>query len=167
MKINEVVQFFGLPAQNTEFDAYLTAHGISHRPVFKETPVDRISVKEKGISLGFDTDRHYLKFYGPLLDTGDMVLTSVQAYGAVNDSGFSEYPDALPYGLTFRSTLDEAVRIFGEPTLNHPSGPNRVYAWYNHQGTTIGLCFLPDNQGISFIDLSKAKMKAPVPLDWD
>ncbi len=167
MKINDVVQFFGLPAQNIEFDAYLTAHGISRRPVFKETPVDRISVKENGISLGFDTDRHYIKFYGPLRDTGDMVLTSVQAYGPVNDSGFSAYPDALPLGLTFSLTLDDAVRILGEPTLNHPSGPNRLYAWYNHEGTTIGLCFLTENQGISFIDLSKVKIKAPVPLDFD
>lgn len=84
-----------------------------------------------------------------------------------NSSGFVEYPHPLPYGLSFKSTLDEATRIFGDSALNHPSGEGRMYIWYNFHGNTVGLCLLPDNQGVSFMALSKAAKQPPVPFDWD
>lgn len=167
MKIEEVEKFLGLPAQSAEFDEYLTSHGISYRPIYKKKPVDRISVKQDGISLVFDTAILYRRTHGPLREEGEMILSSLQAYGEVNDSGYSQYPESLPYGLSFNSTLKEAVKIFGEPTLDHPSGNDRVYVWYDYRGDTIGICFLRDDGGISFFDLSRKSNEPPVPFDWD
>ncbi len=167
MKINDVIKFLGLPAQSEAFDRYLTAHGISYRPVFKETPVDEINIEDGGISLVFRTADLYEELHGPLSEAGSMVFSHLQIYGKENDSGFKEYPFPLPYGLTFKSTLTEATKIFGQSTVDHPAGHNRCYVWYDYHGDTVSLCFLPNNQGVSLLELSKAAKEAPVPFDWD
>jgi len=96
-----------------------------------------------------------------------MIFYEVQLYGENNDSGFNEYKGELPYNLSFASTLENAKQIFGEPATNHPSGPeNEVFVWYNVSGITIGICFLPDQRGISFISIEKAQKNAPKKLDW-
>ncbi len=167
MNFMDLVKFLGLPAQNKDFDLYLTKYGSSYRPVFKETPVDRINFEEKGISLIFDMAESYREMYGPLSEEGSMIFSTVQAYGENNDSGFVEYGNQLPYGLSFKSTLEDATKIFGKPTVDHPSGEGRSYVWYDYVGNTIGISFLPANKGISFFDLSKKANQPPVPFDWD
>lgn len=167
MNILDVIRFLGLPSQSEQFDLYLTSHGLSYRPVFNETPVDRINVMDEGISLMFDTAELYRDMYGPLREEGSMIFAGVQAYGEDNDSGFAQYPGALPYGLSFKSTLADATKIFGQPTFDHPSGKSRCYVWYDYQDNTIGISFLPNDLGISFFDLSKKANEPPVPFDWD
>ena len=166
LDITEVARFLGLPAQNADFDKYLTAHGISYRPIFEGTPVDRINVVEKGISLLFDMKDVYETAIGTPREDGEMIFRSLQAYGAVNDSGFNKYSGPLPYNLSFETKLEEAINIFGPPTLNHPSGPNRVYLWYGYHGTTIALCFLPEDKGLSFFSMENDSKEPPEPFDW-
>lgn len=163
MEISELMHFFGRPAQSVEFDAFLTAHGISQRPTFKDSPVERINQLEQGISLIFEERLGFEQYWGPAKENGEMIFASLQAYSEDNDSGFERYPHPLPYGLSFDSTLQQAVQIFGEPTVDHPSGDNRVYVWHNFhdKGYTVALCLLPDDKGISFFDLEPAKLRAP------
>ncbi|QBE61741.1 hypothetical protein [Pseudoduganella lutea] len=167
MTIDKITKFLGLPAQNIEFDKYLATHGISHRPVFRETPVDRISLESSGLSLVFDTAGLYEEMYGPLSEKGSMIFSELQIYGAVNDSGFEQYPGPLPYGLSFKSTSAEAINIFGSPTVSHTYGEQRSLVWYDYDGNTIGITFLQEDQGISWLGLSKAAKKPPEQDDWD
>lgn len=161
MTISEVEQFFGLPAHSREFDSYLSARGMLHRPRYDGTPIDAIRDYKGGITLVFGTSWSYEEHHGPLTEEGDMVFESLQVYSEHNDSGFSRYPGALPYGLTFESTLQEALAIFGKPAVQHPSDLNRVYGWYDYFGKTVSICFLPEGKGISFFDLERKKKLPP------
>ncbi|WBS02104.1 hypothetical protein OU994_28260 [Pseudoduganella sp. SL102] len=161
MRIDEVSEFLGLPVENKEFDAFLTEHGIQNRPVFKGTPVENIILPKQGLVLKFDTRGGYQRRYGPQPEEGGMIFSSVQVYGAVNDSCLAQYPGALPYGLSFKSTLEDALGIFKESTVNHQSGRNWVHVWYGYRGHTLALCFLPDSEGISFLALSRLLSSRP------
>ncbi|QBE61738.1 hypothetical protein [Pseudoduganella lutea] len=167
MDIEEVTKFVGLPAQSKDFDRYLSAHGLAHRPVFKGTPVDRISVKAAGISLVFDTAIRYEKMHGPLREGGSMIFSTAQIYSDANNSGFEEYRGTLPYGLTFKLALTDTIGILGTPTVSHTFDEEHSYVWYNFRGNTIGITFLSDEQGISWLEITRAAKEPPVQVDWD
>lgn len=167
MNIEDLTKFLGLPAQSREFDQYLTAHGISHRPEFKETPVDDINIKSSGLSLVFDSANIYEKMYGPLKEQGSMIFSSLQVYSAAKDSGFQQYDGPLPYGLSFESTPKEAVVIFGAPTIKYTFSEEPSYVWYDYKGDTIGITFLGEDKGISWLELSKAEKEPPEQMDFD
>lgn len=161
MKFTELQQYLGLPAQNIEFDKSLTASGISRRPEFRGSPVERINQVDTGISLVFESKSGFERFWGPAKEDGEMIFGSMQLFSEYNDSGFSRYQDTLPYGLSFNSTLKEALALFGQPTFDYESGPNHVYLWFNFQqaGWTFAICFLPAEKGVSFLSLEKAKLR--------
>lgn len=163
MKITELQQYLGFPAQNIEFDKFLTASGISRRPKFLGSPVERINQIDTGISLVFESKSGFEKFWGPAKEDGEMIFGSMQVFSDHNDSGFSRYQDTLPYDLSFNTTVKEALALFGQPTLNHVSGPNHVFLWYDFQqaGWTFSICFLPGEKGVSFLSLEKAKLRPP------
>lgn len=161
MKINELQQYMGLPSQSPDFDRYLSAHGITERPVYNETPIDRISHKAGGLSLLFESKLGYKKIWGPAREEGEMIFTSFQVYGPNQGNGFCTYPHALPYGLRFDSTLAHAIALFGTPDLDHESGDDHVYLWDNwqEQGWSIAVCFLDHDRGIAFIDLEPKRLR--------
>ncbi|MDM5182115.1 hypothetical protein PO883_33635 [Massilia sp. DJPM01] len=162
MKISRLTNFLSFPAQNIDFDKFLIEHEITERPLDKPTPIAWLNRKDLGVSMIFYPVRDYRKWWGLVGEDGEMIFSTLQIYGENNDSGFAGYRDQLPYGLTFASTLQEARAIFGEPTLDHLSGPeNRVYLWYGYQGYSIALCFLPENNGISFLSIEKNKKNPP------
>jgi len=166
MKIEDATKFFALPPQNKQFDTYLTSIGINERLVFDENPIERINKYDEGFSLTFDSKLGYEKWWGKAREEGEMIFSSLQVYSEHNDSGFSRYSGELPHGFTFASTLSQAISIMGTPTTDHPSGPeNRVYVWYGYQGYTIGICFLPDDAGISFLSIGNVKIRPPKKLD--
>ncbi|MFB9240636.1 hypothetical protein IV454_25735 [Massilia antarctica] len=155
MQILEVAKFFGFPPQSKDFDKFLSTHNIAERPVFIETPIERIVRKNEGMVLLFETDDFYTETYGPVHDDGDMIFSKIQVYCENHDTGFSRYSGTLPFGLRFESTLLEAIAIFGEPSNNHRSGPlNHAYSWANVQGYRVGMCFLPEGKSVSFFSLS-------------
>ncbi|QBE61740.1 hypothetical protein [Pseudoduganella lutea] len=167
MNIEEVIRFLGLPAQSREFDEYLTAHGISHRPEFKETPVDDINIEAAGLSLVFDSANIYESMYGTLQEQGSMIFSSLQVYSAANDSGFQQYGGPLPYGLSFESTPMEAMTIFGTPTVKYTFSEEPSYVWHDYNGNTIGVTFLGEEKGISWLELSRAEKEPPEQMDFD
>ncbi|CUI05554.1 hypothetical protein BN2497_5885 [Janthinobacterium sp. CG23_2] len=162
MKIHQLSLYLSFPAQNTNFDKFLTEHEINERPLDKPTPIACLTRKDLGVSMIFYPVRDYKKWWGSVGEEGKMIFSTLQIYGEDNDSGFSGYLEELLYGLTFASTFQEARAIFGEQTLDHLSGPeNRVYLWYGFQGYSIALCSLPENKGISFLSIEKSKKNPP------
>ena len=92
-----------------------------------------------------------------------MIFNEIQVYSEHNGSGFDRYLGDLPFGLTFETTLAQAKSIFDEPATDHQSGPeNWVYVWYDYQGFTLGICFLPDDKGISFLSIEEKALRPPV-----
>lgn len=166
MKIHELIEFFGLPPENKEFDNYLSSNGIFERPRFTSSPVESINWESGGLSLLFETINGYQESWGKAREQGVFIFSNIQAYGSENDSEFSPFQGQLPFNLTFHTTLTEAKKIFGEPTVDHTSGPNHVYVWYGYHGDTISLCFLPNDRGISFIDIAKDMKEPPIEIDW-
>ncbi|NIA00580.1 hypothetical protein [Massilia sp. CCM 8734] len=157
MQIFDAAKFFGYSPKNEKFDRFLSDHYIVERPVFNETPIERITQKNEGISLIFETSSFFKETYG--LDAyakeGDMIFSKIQVYSENRDTRFSRYAGALPFGLTLESTLKETVAILGEPSNSHRSGPlNHAYSWDNIQGYRVGVCFLPEGKSVSFFSLS-------------
>jgi hypothetical protein len=161
MKISELQQYMGLPAQSPDFDRYLSAHKITARPVYNEIPIENISDTAGGLALLFRSKLGYQKIWGPVREEGEMIFTSLQAYSAKQNNGFSTYPHALPYGLHFDTTLAQAIALFGAPDLDHESGDSHVYLWDNwqEQGWSIAVCFLEHDRGIAFIDLEPKRLR--------
>ncbi|MDM5181988.1 hypothetical protein PO883_32970 [Massilia sp. DJPM01] len=155
MKIFEIAKFFGFSSKNEDLDKFLSAHDISERPIFTESPIELITRKEQGLSLWFETDDYYKETYGPLHKEGGMILTTVQVYSEYHGSKFSRYLGTLPFGLQFESTLEEAITILGQPRNSHRSGPlNQMYSWSNFQGYQVSLSFLPEGKKIALLSLS-------------
>ncbi|MHA6863333.1 hypothetical protein [Ralstonia pseudosolanacearum] len=167
MLILDAIQYLGQPPESKGLDAYLKSIGLEERPVYREVPVEDITRYDDGFSLIFSSRTSYEKWWEAPTEPGDLIFSSLQVYSARYGEDFSEYTGPLPYGLTFDTTPDQAKLIFGEPTTDNPSGPeNRTYAWYNHGGYTVSVCFLPDNKGIGFVFIERAKKKPPKKLDW-
>ncbi|CAJ0780726.1 hypothetical protein LMG18090_01228 [Ralstonia mannitolilytica] len=167
MLISDAIQFLGLPPESKKLDAYLTSVGLKERPVYREVPVEDITRYEEGFSLIFSSRTSYEKWWEEPTEPGDLIFSSVQVYSARYGGDFSEYTGPLPAGLTFDTTPDQAKSMLGEPTTDSPSGPeNRTYLWYNRDGYTISVCFLPDNKGVGFVFVERAKKKPPKKLDW-
>lgn len=163
MIIQDAVKFFGYPPQNAELDKYLTFIGIAARPVFEENPFERVDKPEKGYSLNFRAKHGYERSWGKPREDGEMIFNEIQVYSEHNGSGFDRYLGDLPFGLTFETTLAQAKSIFDEPATDHQSGPeNWVYVWYDYQGFTLGICFLPDDKGISFLSIEEKALRPPV-----
>lgn len=163
MQIAELEQYLGLPPKSPSLDKYLTAHGVAERPVFKETPIELVNIPEKGVSLAFREKLGYERQWGPAREDGDMVFASMQVFNEEGEDGFARFAGDLPMGLRFSTTLKDAIAKFGEATTDHESGDEHVYLWHDAQGSgwTVVLGFFPNNRGISFISLEKAKLKAP------
>lgn len=163
MIIEDAIKFFGYPPFNIELDGYLTSLKIDARPVFDEVPFERINKPEEGYSFIFDEKLGYEKFMGKSREDGEMIFKEIQVYSEHNGSSFDRYLGGLPFGLTFETTLSQAKSIFGEPATDHQSGPeNWVYVWYDYQGFTLGICFLPDDKGISFLSIEEKALLPPV-----
>lgn len=161
------LKYFGLPLESKGLDAYLTSIGLETRPVYREVPVEDITRYDQGFSLIFSSRTSYEKWWSPPTEPGDLIFSSLQLYSARYGGEFSEYTGPLPCGLTFDTTLEQAKSIFGEPTAENASGPkNRTCVWYNHEGNTISVCFMPDSKGVGFIFVERAKRKPPKKLDW-
>ncbi len=165
MKIVDVVKFFGYPPQNKEFDIYLNSYEAPQRPIFVENPTERINNHKTGISLIFRAKNGYIENWGLPKESGEMIFFEIQVYSENNDSDFKKFAGELPFNLTFQSTLSDVTSALGPSTVDHPSGPdNRVHVWYNLEGITYGMCFLPKDTGISFVSIKKAALRAPVKL---
>jgi hypothetical protein len=77
MKISELQQYMGLPAQSPDFDRYLSAHKITARPVYNEIPIEDISDTAGGLVLLFRSKLDYQKIWGPVREEGEMIFTSL------------------------------------------------------------------------------------------
>lgn len=163
MIIQDAIKFFGYPPQNAGLDRYLTLLGIAVRPVFDEIPFETVSKLEEGYSLNFEEKHGYDNFIGKPRDDGEMIFNKIRVYSEKNSDGYARYFGELPFGLTLETTLAQAKSIFGEPATDHQSGPeNWVYVWYDYQGFTLGICFLPDDKGISFLSIEEKALLPPV-----
>ena len=162
MKINEVSKFFGLPTNNVEFDKLLTSYGIKQRPKYKQNPFEKIRCPQEGWSLELVPQLGYEKWWGPARENGELIFMAIRVYGAHNDDDYAPYAGELPHGLTFATTLQEAKAILGTPTLNHESDENTVYMWYNFNGYSFWLCYLPSEKEIAFMTIKPKKIKPPV-----
>ncbi|NHZ65887.1 hypothetical protein [Massilia genomosp. 1] len=157
MKIFEIAKFFGFPSQNEDFDKFLSANHIVKRPIFKENPIEVITVEKEGIGLLFEMADYYRETYGPgpVNENGDMVLATIQVNSDYYAGKPFRYADNLPFGLKFENSLTEAIAILGEPRNSHRSGPvNHTYNWNNFQGYQISLNFLPEGKKIAWLSLS-------------
>ncbi|APF87772.1 hypothetical protein ACQCP0_05705 [Ralstonia pseudosolanacearum] len=166
MKIYEAIKFFGLPPSSKLLGEYLNSIGISERPSYQEVPVERINKSEEGFSLVFEAELGYRDSWGQPRESGDLIFCSLQVYSGQLGDGFAKYAEPLPFGLTFESTLSQAESLFGGATTDYESGGEHVYVWYNRDGFTISISFLPGDKGISFFDIEGAQKKAPKKLDW-
>lgn len=167
MLIADAISFFGLPPRSKALDDYLTKIGISERPSYREIPTENITKKDEGFSFVFESELGYKEYWGEPREPGDLIFCSLQVFGDQYGEDFSGYDGPLPYGLTFKSTLEQVKAKFGEPTTDHQSGPeNWVYVWYNQEGFTVGICFLPENKGVAFLSLERDQKSPPQKLDW-
>lgn len=67
MKVEELTEFFGLLAQNIEFDRFLAGNGILERPIYDvetENPFEMIEIPDRGLSFEFVKLREYRERYG-------------------------------------------------------------------------------------------------------
>lgn len=161
MEISKLTDFFGLPAQHDDLDQYLLANGFTERPIFIESPIESIDWEAGGLSLIFKKESIYNRWHGEPRAPGDMIFTSVQAYGPDNDSGFSAFRGRLPFELNLDMTLQQARSILGESSLDQKTGATWVYVWKGLDGFDISLSFLQHDKGVSFFDISKEKIKRP------
>ena len=166
MDILEAMTYFGLPPTSKEFEKFLTANGIAERPMFNQEPTESINRFKEGFSLIFRERHGFEKAWGQPRELGEMIFSTLQVYGGVNDSGFTEFAGLLPYGLNFKTTLKQSLAIFGPPATDYESGDEHAYVWYNHQGYTVTAAFLQQDRGISFLAIARDKKKAPEKIAW-
>ncbi|MCE3605761.1 hypothetical protein LXA47_19435, partial [Massilia sp. P8910] len=87
---------------------------------------------------------------------------AIRVYGKHNDDDYAPYTGELPHGLTFATTLQDAKKILGVPTLNHESSENTVYMWYDVKGYSIWLSYLPSEKDIAFMSMQPKNNRPPV-----
>jgi hypothetical protein len=160
MKLEEAIRFFGYPHENAEFDKYLTSIGLDERPSFEDNPIAYVEDAENGFVFIFGSKSNYEEYNGPAVDGGELIFEGVQLYSEHNDSDLAKFKGKLPFGIDFAMKLPEIIKIFGEPNLTQPSGPeNIVYKWHNVQKFAIAICCLPDDKGISFVAVRPSKLR--------
>ena len=166
MEILEAIKYFGLPPTGKQFEKFLTANGIAERPLFNQEPTESIDRFNEGFSLIFRERYGFEQAWGQPREIGEMIFSTLQVYGGVNDSGFSEFDGQLPFGLSFKTNFKQSVAIFGQHTTDYESGDCHAYVWYNRQGYTLTAAFLQQERGISFLAIAKDKKMAPAKIEW-
>ena len=165
MKVEDLVNFFGLPAQNKEFDKFLTANGISERPIFDvdtENPTERISVPSQGLSLEVVRPASYRQRYGAIREDGEMIFAKIFGYVTAEDD-FSAYAGQVLPNVSTTIELGDALRRFGTPSRvrdeNDPFGrPNNIeYTWENICGFSVFIRFFKEPPSVRHIVVSPAK----------
>jgi hypothetical protein len=160
MLVEDAIGFLGFPYENIEFDSYLTSVGISERPSWNDSPVAACANAQSGFVFIFGSKSSYVKYYGAAVDGGELIFEKIQIYSSNNSSELSEYRQVIPFDLTFKMSFIKVKEILGEPNMDQPSGPNNIiYSWFNYRKIAISICFLPAEQGISHISISKTKLK--------
>ena len=150
MRAQELIGFFGLPAQNMHFDKFLTENGISERPVFDDetgNPFERISLENLGLSLKFMRPGAYGEQYGGVREDGEMIFSSIFIY-TLPEEGFSAYSGGVLPDLATSITQQEAMSRFGPASRVRDEGdrfgrPNNIeFTWNNVNGLHIFIRFL-------------------------
>jgi len=157
MKIEEAIQFFGHSNESKELDAYLTSLGFSDRPTFDENPMEWVSKNQEGFTFIFDEKHGYEETWGQPKEDGEMIFCTIRVYGKGNSDDFAEYKGELPNGLTFNSTLADAIKKLGKPDSSRESfSKQMVCNWNNLQKFSLSIVFLTDDQGIAFLNVKPA-----------
>ena len=165
MKIEELIVFFGLPAQNEKFDKFLTANGIDERPIFDvdlENPTERIQIPDEGLSLEFIRPISYHQRYGSVREDGEMIFAKIFVYATPEDE-FSAYTGQVLPGVSTNITVADALDRFGVPSRVRDEGdpfgrPNNIeYSWEDVEGLSIFIRFLKDPPSVRHMVISPKK----------
>ncbi|GAB2909712.1 hypothetical protein GCM10027093_54780 [Paraburkholderia jirisanensis] len=166
MKIQDLVKFFGLPAQNLAFDKFLTEYGISERPVFdveSGNPFEIITLEAQGFMLQFDQPDDYEKQYGNPREAGEMIFSKIFLY-IVAEEGFKPYSGEVLPGISSDITREKALAEFGSPSRTRDEGdrfgrPNNIeYTWNNVNGLGVFIRFIKDPPAARHIVISPEKI---------
>lgn len=163
MKILEAARFFGLPAQNTEFDKFLTGAGIADRPVYdNETPVEFLSNDDEGFSFEFIDASIYEEFTGPVREKGDLIFHKIEVSSEKYTGRLAGYVGELPLGIKFQTTLQEAIAILGPPSRSQSAGRGRrSHTWDNANGYAISLFYQADGSEIYLLQIENILKDLP------
>jgi hypothetical protein len=162
MKIEELIGFFGLPAQNTDFDKYLKAHDIDDRPKFDpETgnPTERIALPDQGLSLEFIQPDSYLKNFGGIRQDGGMLFARILVY-ALPEEDFKPYSGPVLTHVSTDITQEDALAQFGKPFRIRDEGDrfgranNIEYTWKNVDGIGLYVRFIKNPPAVKIIMVS-------------
>jgi hypothetical protein len=166
MRVQTLIPFFGLPSQDRNFDQFLTQNGISVRPVFNEkteNPIERISLQELGLSLGFERPNAYAKQYGSVRENGEMIFSSVFIY-AVPEDGFATYSGEILSTLATDITRQDTEHRFGTASRIRDEGdrfgrPNNIeFTWNNISGLSIFIRFLKVPAAVRHVVISPTRI---------
>jgi hypothetical protein len=160
MVVEDAVKFWGVPHENKEFDTYLTSVGILERPSLETSPMAACANSKAGFVFIFGSKTSYEKYYGAATEGGLMIFEKIQLYGSTNSSGLEQYREPLPFGLSFNMAKNRVENILGVRNMEQTSGPSNItYSWFNYKKFAISVCFLPSDEGVSHISISKSQLR--------
>lgn len=167
MKVEELIGFFGLPAQNIEFDRFLAGNGIFERPIYDvetENPSERVCIPDRGLSLEFVRPSWYSQRYGPVRQHGEMVFAKIFVYATAEDD-FCGYAGQVLPGISTNVTVGDALSRLGVAARvrdeDDPFGrPNNIeYTWENVGGASVFIRFYKEPPSVRHMVISPAKRK--------
>lgn len=148
------------------FDKFLKKNRISERPVFDDdtgNPIERISLKDQGLSLEFIRPGAYREEYGSAQEHGEMIFSSIFIY-AVPEDDFQAYAGEVLAELATSITQQEALRQFGPALRIRDEGdrlgrPNNMeFTWNNINGLHIFVRFFKNPAAVRHMVISPAEI---------
>lgn len=170
MTVEELIAFFGLPAQNIDFSDFLVANGIFERPIFDvdtENPMEHIQIPDRGLSLEFIRPISYSHRYGVVREDGEMIFAKIFVYATAEDEFFAYVGQVLP-GVATNIVVEDALSRFGAPSWVRDEGdpfgrPNNIeYTWDNIEGFSIFIRFYKEPPSVRHMVISPAKEQVKV-----
>lgn len=171
----DLLAHIGRSPSAADMDAWLSSQRIRHRPFLaKDDPGYRREryeaekraeaseideVERHSIALIYDHAEDYAALYGPLgsgpqgQDRGPFVLREVAFFGP-GVQNYKGYEDALPFGLRFGMSGEEAVAAMGTPLARRTVHELRTDLWAR-DGWIVNASYLDDDEDLGLVHLRR------------
>jgi hypothetical protein len=169
MDLSEVVPFLGCSNVNPGLVELLRSAGADigalSKKELRETGMDGIELKNKGLSLTFSSRDDYIETYAEPTEAGDAILVGIFAYGAGSRS-FKPYPGLIPFSRCPVTRREEALLEFGEPYHTESDDGEIDWDYWMKNTVQVGVFYRAD-ASIKYVSFSVPFRKTRLKYSFD